>query len=1162
MLVAIVGVDDNVFYPGLLVATRTSLTSNIKFMKKKQSGVAAKYYLLQKLLRGMKVTVFLLLAFFLQVNAKSYSQQARVSLNCENVALLKVMKSLEKQTSFYFFFNDKMLDTEQKVSISVVNENLENVLQKLFAADYEWEVVDNMIVLKRREVEQQQTKKMIKVSGIVKDDKGGVLPGVTVLIKGTTLGTATDIDGKYIFSVPEGAQTLLFTMVGMESREFVISSNKDIEVNITLKYDVKEMDEVVVTGIFKKARESYTGSVSTISSDDLKVFKGQNLLQTLKNADASLNFAVNNVAGSNPNALPQINIRGNSSLPMSVQEFNESASTSVNTPLIIMDGFEISLEKLMDYNDEEIESINILKDAAATAIYGSRGSNGVIVIVTKQPEAGKLRLNAEVGIDMEVPDLTSYDLLNAEEKLALEKELGLYDFSAHPETDLLYNKVYNERLRKVLEGQTTDWINKPIRTGVGSHYNMRLEGGSDQFRWSATVNYKNIAGAMKNSYRRTFNGSITLMYQIKNLIFKNYTSYGTSRGRESNYGSFSDYVKQQPWQSPYDENGNILDKFENFYGPERGNGEQNPLYDAMLNTFNKNGYEELSNNFSIEWNIVEGLTLRGQFGITRQTNHSDYFLPKEHSYFTAGDNASIYETDEGFFRKGRYEYGTGKSDSYSGNITLSYSKLFNDKHQVYVGLDYSIAGDKMSNYSFVLEGFSNEDMNYLGNARGYEKGGMPLGIKDVSRRIGFTGNVNYTYDGRYYVDASARVDGSSTFGSDKKYAPFWSVGLGWNIHSEQFLKGNSILNTLRLKTSYGQTGSQQGSSSGASTVYAYQNNNKYMNWTGSVLTAWGNPKLTWQTTDEFNVGTEFALWNGRIKAEFDFYTKKTSNLLSNMDLPRSMGLPYYVANVGEVKNRGWEVSLSTYVVRNVDKELNVMINGQLVYDKNWISKLSDAVKQQNEAYLQQDVEVSNLFYEGNPQNGIYAVRSQGIDPSTGKEIYLTREGEITDTWKAGDKVYLGSKDPRYRGNLNAMVMWKGFTFNVGFYYYWGGKIYNQTLIDRVEVTKSSLTTSNVDRRVYEDRWMKPGDVVFYKGFSDEATRATSRFVMPDNVLELSTVSLQYRWDSNWVKKYMKAQSVTFSLNVNDLFHWSSTKLERGTDYPFARNVQASVRFLF
>ena len=244
--------------------------------------------------------------------------------------------------------------------------------------------------------------------------------------------------------------------------------------------------------------------------------------------------------------LPEINIRGNSSLPMSVEEYNTSASNAVNTPLIIMDGFEISLEKLMDYNDEEIESINILKDAAATAIYGSRGSNGVIVVITKQPEPGKLRVNAEAGIDMEVPDLTSYDLLNAQEKLELENSLGLYNSDKNPELDLDYQQIYHERLHDVLSGVSTDWIDKPIRTGIGSHYNLRLEGGSDQFRWSATTNYKNVAGAMKNSYRRTFNGSITLMYTIKNLTFKNYTSYGTSRSQESNYGSFSDYVEQQP----------------------------------------------------------------------------------------------------------------------------------------------------------------------------------------------------------------------------------------------------------------------------------------------------------------------------------------------------------------------------------------------------------------------------------------------------------------------------------------------------------------------------------------------------------------------------------------------------------------------------------------
>lgn len=1109
----------------------------------------------------MKLFVMCMCFFSLGISAKTMAQQERVRLNMKEVSFQTLFNEIQRQTKLAFLFNHELVDQLGKITVNADDETVEEVLNSIFdRTGLTYTVKGNMIVVKEKALlGQSQNVQVTKITGKITDEHGQPLPGVTVLIKGTALGTATDMEGKYTLAVPEGSQTLVFTMIGMQTVEEIIG--KRTEIDVIMKNDVAEMDEVVVTGIFKKARESYTGSVSTISSEDLKVHRGQNLLQTLKNVDASLNFTVNNLAGSNPNTLPQINIRGNSSLPMSVKEFNTSASNAVNTPLIIMDGFEISLEKLMDYNDDEISSINILKDAAATAIYGSRGSNGVIVVVTKQPEPGKLRVSAEVGMDLEVPDLTSYDLLNAREKLALEKQVGLYE-STSPETDLLYKGIYNERMRSVLSGASTDWIDKPIRTGVGSHYNLRFEGGSEQFRWSVTANYKDTEGAMKNSYRRIFNGSSTLMYSVKNLIFKNYTSYGVSRGKESNYGSFSDYVAQQPWNSPYDENGNILENFENFYGPTKGNGEANPLHDAMLNTINKNGYEELTNNFSIEWKILEGLTLKGQFGITTNNNHSDYFLPAEHSYFTTGTNKAIYETEEGFLRRGRYEYGTGKSNNYTINATLSYNKLFAEKHQLYVGLDYSVADSKSTNYIFTLEGFSNEDMNFIGNAGGYEKEGIPLGTKNASRRLGFTGNVNYTYDGRYYVDLSARVDGSSTFGSDKKYAPFWSAGIGWNLHNESFLKGNRVMNVLRLKASYGQTGIQQGSGSGASTVYAYETGNKYMNWTGATLREWGNPKLTWQTTDEFNVGTEFGLFQGRIKAEFDFYTKKTSNLLSSMDLPLSMGLPSYMANVGEVKNRGWEASLNAYIIRDVERELNWIIGGQLVYDKNWISKLSDAVKQQNEAYLAEDVEVSNLFYEGNPQNAIYAVRSQGIDPSTGKEIFLDRNGNVTDVWKAGDKVYLGSKDALYRGNLNTMLMWKGFTFNVSFGYYWGGKVYNQTLIDRVEVTTNKLTTSNVDRRVYTDRWQKPGDVAFFKGFSNEATRATSRFVMPDNVLELQSLSLQYRWDNDWVRKYIRAQSVTFGVNMSDLFHWSATRLERGTDYPFARNIQASVKFLF
>ena len=1086
------------------------------------------------------------------------AQEKRITAEFKDTPLSEALKQLEKKSDYKILFT---YDDVQNYRVTATLKNLditEALTEVLKGKPFAFSDITSGKYISVVYQPQQKTDEMRTVTGTIVDKNGEAIIGATVRVVNTTVGTATDIDGKFTLRLPADVTALEIGFVGMKPQLVSIKGKEDIQV--VMEDDNVALDDVVVTGIFKKAKESYTGAVSTISNEELRMHRGQNLLQTLKNADASLNFRVNNLAGSNPNNLPELNIRGNSSLPMSVEEYNQTASNAVNTPLIIMDGFEITLEKLMDYNDEEIESINILKDAAATAIYGSRGSNGVIVVITKQPEPGKLRVNAEIGIDMEVPDLTSYDLLNAREKLELERQVGLYD-SKYPDMDLRYQETYNERYQRVLSGMSTDWINKPIRTGVGSHYNLRIEGGNEEFRWSGTMNYKNVQGAMKNSSRRTFNGSITLMYSVKNLIFKNYLTYGMTRGKESNYGSFSDYVAQQPYNSPYDEDGNVVEYFESFYGASSGMGEFNPLYDAMLNTINKSGYEELTNNFSIEWNIFQRLTLPGQLGITSTWNHSDYFLPAEHSYFTI-DNYDEYSTAEGFFRRGRYEYGTGKAYSYSGDLTLSYSNTFKDKHQLYVGLNYSIAEDKAWNYSFTVEGFSNENMNFLGNALSYEQDGMPSGSKSTSRRVGFTGNVNYTYDGRYYVDASGRVDGSSTFGSDKKYAPFWSVGLGWNLHNESFLTGNPTLNIARVKISYGLTGTQQGSSSGASTIYVFDSENRYMNWTGSVLSEWGNPQLTWQTTNEFNVGAEIGLWNGRIRAEFDFYTKKTSDLLSSMDLPLSMGLNSYMANVGEVKNRGWEASLNAYIIRDSEKELNWLVSGQLVYNKNWISKLSDAIKAQNEEYLAQDVEVANLFYEGRPQNSIYAVRSLGIDPSTGQEVYLDRDGNITDTWAAGDKVYLGSADPLYRGNLNTMVRWKGLTFNASFNYYWGGKVYNQTLIDRVEVTLNDLTTSNVDRRVYEDRWMQPGDKTFFKGFSNEETRATSRFVMDDNTLELSSMSLEYRWDNQWLRNMTHLQSITFGVNINNLFYWSSVKQERGIDYPFARNLQGSIRFLF
>lgn len=1111
-----------------------------------------------KIKRFLMVLICVLVA---TVSAAQTGPSGRVSVSFSDEPLPSALKKIGRQTGvrIEFVYNDV---AAHKVTVTLVKATARDAVEKVLeGTGLTYTVVnDRYITVKtvRKHPGMPVDGKSL-LRGKVTDCNGMTLPGVTVTTSDKAIATTTDANGEFAIMLPkEGRATLLFSFIGMKTESMVIDgTNRDMVCYVTMKDDTHQINEVVVTGIFRKARESYTGSVSSISQEQLQAFKGQNLLQTLRNIDASINFAVNNLAGSNPNTLPQINIRGNASLPVNVQEFNETQQNSTNTPLIIMDGFEISLTKLMDYNDDEIESINILKDASATAIYGSRGANGVIVVVSKRPETGRLKVNLEIGMQLEVPDLSSYDLLNAADKLKLEYDAGLYD-SAHPTVQLKYRAQYNKRLKDVLSGVDTDWLKKPVRTGIGQLYKARFEGGNEEFRWGASLSYNGVEGAMKGSSRRTFNGSVTLMYTLKNLTFRNYTSFGVTRSKESPYGSFSDYADQEPYNSPYDENGKLVRYFDSFI-PGSGNKTQNPLYDAALNNFDKTGYEELINNFSVEWKILPELTLRGKLGISTNNNTSDYFLPAEHSYFT--ENA-IYDSGDGFLRRGLYRYGVGKTNNYEANVTLAYNRIFNDVHMLYAGIDYSLTEKTNVFRNFEAEGFTNEKLSDIMNARQYLKDGQPYGVNTKTRRLGLTGNVNYTYDNRYYADLSYRIDGSSEYGSDKKYAPFYSAGLGWNIHNEKFMKGNPVLNLLKLRGSYGETGSQLSSNSGAVTSYKYVTDNKYMNWTGAVLNGLGNKRLTWQTTTELDIGLEFGLWENRIKGTFDWYRKNTSNLLSYMNIPLSMGFSYYADNVGEVSNQGYELSLSAYIIRDRKHEVNWIVSGQLVHNKNRIEKLSEAVKAQNEEYMKQGADVDNLFFEGRPQNAIYAVRSLGIDPSTGDEIYLDKDGNITGTWNAGDKVYLGSAVPLYQGNFSSTLIWKKFTLTMGFSYYWGGYAYNSTLRDKVEVTTTDIMNHNVDSRVLSDRWFNPGDVTFFKRLSNMETKATSRYVMKDNVLEMSSISLMYRWDTEPIRKALRCNAVIFGVNMADVFHWSSIKRERGTDYPYARNIQGSVKFSF
>ena len=996
---------------------------------------------------------------------------------------------------------------------------------------------------------QQQKDRLLR--GKVTDKAGDPLPGVAVQVKGTSQGVTTNADGEYYIMV-KGVETpvLVFTFVGMEPQEITFEKGKHV-IDVVMQESQQRLDEVVVTGIFKKAKESYTGAVTTVTKDEILAFRGQNLLQTLRSIDPAFNIVENNEFGSDPNRLPDITVRGSSSLTTDLQELNEGVKNDLNVPLIIMDGFEISLTKLMDYNDEEIESINILKDAAATAIYGSRGANGVIVIVSKQPEAGKLKVFAQVGMTFEIPDLTSYDLMKASDKLALEYAAGLYNHTTNPSKDIMLKEAYYKRLKAVNEGVETDWLSQPLHTGVGQNYNVRFEGGSQEFRWLASLGYKDIQGAMIGSDRKTFNGAVTLSYTYKNLIFRNQTTIGSNRSNESPYGSFSTYARQQPYNAPWDAEGKLNRYFD---GWDAGESKlQNPLYDATLNNLNRSGYTEIINNFSIEWKMNDALTVRGKFGISHTDNTSDRYISPESSEF------KNYTGDE-VLRKGRYTLGTGKSTRYEGNLTLSYSKLFNDVHSLYAGVDASISESESYSYGFVAEGFTN-DRPYLGNALAYAANGMPSASESTTRRVGLVGNVNYVYDNRYYADFSLRTDGSSQFGSNKRFGTFWSAGIGWNLHQEKFLKGSDFLNVLRLRLSYGETGSQKFSAYQALPMFKYYDNDRYGYWGGAYLMGLGNEDLKWQVTSQYNAGLEFTILKNRIKGSVDVYTKTTNNLLSSMDLPLATGFSSYMENIGKVKNTGFEASLSGYLVRDTERDITLMVSGKLAYNKNEIVKLSDDLKRQTAKMLEADADINTLYYEGRSQNSIYAVRSLGIDPSSGKEIFLDKNGNPTYDWKPSDKVYMGVAEPTYKGNAGLSFSYKDLSLNLSFGYHWGGKQYNSTLLNKVEVTTTTIKNSNVDNRVFSDRWLKDGDVVYFKGLSNEQTRMTSRFVMSDNVFSLQSASIQYRWTADYLKQ-MGIENVRFSVNASDLFYISSVKTERGTSYPYARNVGLNVSLLF
>lgn len=560
----------------------------------------------------MHFLTFLLLLILLPGMAITQAQN-KISIEMRNASLQDVFTALQQQSHLRFLYSNEDVDNIKVEQLKSEQEKIGTILdQVLKNTGLTWKIQDHIIFIKKAKITVPPVES-VKITGKVTDQTGNPLPGVTVAIKGTSLGGATDVDGNYSIEIPSGKEiVLVFSFVGMKTREILYQGKENI--NVVLEEEIKGMDEVVVTGYFNKNKSSFTGTAKSYTAEELKQVNPVNLLSALSILDPSFKMIENNLDGSNPNVIPDFQIRGTASMP-STNELTSSFVGSPNMPTFIMDGFEVTAEKVFDLDPMRIESMTILKDAAATAIYGSRASNGVVVINTKQPEAGKLRLLYNLDVSFNIPDLTDYDLLNATEKLQLGKAAGYFDpFGTIDQTEAR-ERDYNYRLGLVQQGYNTYWLDKPLEVAIGHKHTLSVEGGEKAMRYSLDLTYENVPGVMKESGRQRMGMGTMLLYRFKNLTFRNNMTYDNVKSTNSPYGSFREYATLNPYYPYQDENGNYLKELEANSGILGRKSVINPLYNTTLNVIDETSYSEFANNFGIDWYINADLRLKGNFAI-------------------------------------------------------------------------------------------------------------------------------------------------------------------------------------------------------------------------------------------------------------------------------------------------------------------------------------------------------------------------------------------------------------------------------------------------------------------------------------------------------------------------------------------------------------------
>ena len=1095
-----------------------------------------------------KKRVLLLILFATVVAFTAMAQNSQgITMKFSNEALSSALQRLEKASGNKIMFTYE--DVQQyRVDGQVTNASFDEAMQYLLKnkpLDYK---KDGKLVTVTLHRNPRQTGNR-DITGIVTDELGEPLPGATVTNvqqKGEreTFIAITDMNGHFKLTLSRDVRQVEVSYIGFIPKVVNLTSASSYEVQ--LKQESNAIDEVVVTGAFERKANTYTGAVTTVKGEDLKKVGNANVLQSLKNIDPSFVQIENLGAGSNPNATPDYQMRGSSS----ISQVQGQYASNANQPLFILDGFETTLTKILDLDMNQVESVTTLKDATAKAIYGSKAANGVVVIETIKPESGRLRVTYTGSMSLEVPDLTSYNLTNAEEKLETEMMAGIFT-SENAQTQITLNQTYTSKLREILAGVNTDWLAQPVRNGFGHKHSLYLEGGDKAMQYGVNLSYNRIGGAMKGSDRSILSGGVTLSYRIKNFQFRDKLSIDYNDSHNSPYGTFSTYARLNPYSRLYDSVGNYIQGYD--YENLNRFTIYNPLYNTTMNTIDKTGYTTIQNDFYVEWFITEQLKMTGRFGIVNTHNTVDIFKPANHSDFA---------TVSDVFRRGSYYQENGNRTDISADLGLQWSKMWGE-NLLFINGQLNMSDTKFNTTGVTAEGFPNDFMDDIKFAVQYAKESKPLGSEGITRNCGGLLSLNYSYAERYLFDANYRLMGSSEAGSKNRWGSFWSVGAGWNIHNEAWFKDSKVVNRLKLRASYGYTGSQGFSSYDAMPTFVYYGNRSYNGSIGSYIERLANETLKWQEKYDTNIGLDFAFFKNRLSGRFDYYIATTKGMVTNVTVPYTTGFTTYVANLGETENKGIEAYLNYKLYDAGRNYINVFASA--AHNKNTLKKISNSLRAWNDAQDASALENKTTapqvkYFEGCSMNAIWAVPSLGIDPQNGKEIFVKRDGTVTYEYDMNDQVVCGDTQPKWNGLFGLNGEYNGWGWNISMNYRWGGQIYNSTLVSKVE---NADIHYNVDKRVMTERWQKPGDMALYKAITDlSTTYPTSRFVQDYNLFTLSSLSVYYDFRNCKFVKNSFLERMKITAYTNDLFVISSIKTERGTDYPYARTFSLSAQVTF